>query len=273
MQPDEQHDIDPGIYSDITNADYHAGPGLSSSGVKLAHKSMLHYRHQYIDGHRKEATPAMNLGSLSHGLVLENGKVREDFLIVEDAKTRSVKTYKDAATEHADSGLTLMLESELETATHIADAVLNHDKAAALLNGSKNEHSLFWDDDGRLCKCRPDAWRPDISVVADLKTAASAAPDDFQRSIIKFGYDVSAAWYLRGIEAVTGERPRTWAWIVVETSAPYAVQIYTADQMLIERGERICNEALARLDECERTDKWPAYSDHILPITCPAWAI
>lgn len=261
--------MNPGIYENITNDDYHAGPGMSSSALKQINRSPLHYKHIYLDGNRQQATASMTLGTIVHAIVLENGKLPEDFYVV-DCSTRNTKIYKQAVDDNP--GKTLILSSELETATTVAAAVLNHDKAQLFLSGSRNEVSIYWQESNALMKCRPDAWRQDIASVGDLKTAQSASPDDFQRAIIKYGYDLSAAWYMRGIKAVTGERPRTWAWIVVETTEPYAVQVYAAEQALIERGNRLCNEALARLAECRATGKWPAYSDHILPITCPAWA-
>ncbi|MBU0705041.1 MAG: PD-(D/E)XK nuclease-like domain-containing protein [Chloroflexi bacterium] len=259
----------PGIYNDITNDDYHAGPGLSSSALKAVLKSPLHYRHEYLLGNKGGSSAAMNLGSLVHTLILEPEKYSDEYLSV-DVTTRNTKAYKEAVAANPEK--TLILADELETATAIRDAIRANPTALTLIEGARREVSLYWHQDGRLCKCRPDAWRGDIRLCADLKTTADASPLEFQRSIVKYGYHISAAWYCRGIHAITGHYPAHWAWVAVETKPPYAVMVYAADETLLERGDTLCQEAIARLEACETTGRWPAYSDQIETITLPAWA-
>ena len=259
----------PGMYPDISNEDYHAGPGLSSSGVKQILKSPLHYKHQYIDGNKSGGSAAMALGTIVHTLVLEPSLFDDEYVVVE-ASTKNTEIFKTAAAEFSE--MNVILKSEYEKGSKIAAAALEHPKAASLLEGSLREHSMYWDESGRLCKCRPDIWRPDIRVCADLKTATDASPKTFQRSVINFGYHTSAAWYMRGIEQVEAMDLINWAWIVVETSEPFAVQIYVADEALLSKGFDLWKEAIATLNQCESTDAWPSYSEHILPITLPAWA-
>ncbi|MFW1676414.1 PD-(D/E)XK nuclease-like domain-containing protein [Pontibacter sp. JAM-7] len=259
-----------GVFPGIPNADYHAGEGLSSSALKLLLKSPLHYKHQYIDGNRTESTAAMLMGSLVHTMVLEPDELEHDYLII-DASTRTTKAYKEAA-EFAGNRTPVLL-TELDSAAEIANAVLAHPTAANLLRGSQNEHSVYWmERDGLLCKCRPDIWRPDIGVVADLKTTTDASPGDFAKQIANLGYHISAEWYLRGIEKATGTRPDTWAWVVVEKSAPFAVQIYEADSDMLAKAADKIDAALDLLAECQRTGHWPAYQDGIQKIYLPAWA-
>jgi len=259
----------PGIYHDLSNEDYHSGPGLSSSAIKSILRSPLHYNWEYVLGNRRQATAAMNLGSLVHTLILEPDKFDDDYAVV-DVTTRNTKKYKDAVKAMPEK--TIVLSHELYAATEMTKSLGDNQKAMALIDGASREVSMYWDEDGRLCKCRPDAWREDILICSDLKTTADASPREFERSVIKFGYHISAAWYSRGIHALTGRYPDNWAWIVVESKAPYAVMIYAADEALLEKGDSLCQEALFTLSECEQSGQWPAYSDQIEQITLPAWA-
>lgn len=62
----------PGVYSDISNEDYHSGPGISKSGLDLIHRSPLHYRHAYEpDNDNRPDTKAYFIGREIHSLVLE----------------------------------------------------------------------------------------------------------------------------------------------------------------------------------------------------------
>jgi exodeoxyribonuclease VIII len=62
----------PGIYDNISNAEYHGGPGVSNSGLALMRKSPLHFRAKQLaanDNH--ESTPAQMIGTAFHSLILE----------------------------------------------------------------------------------------------------------------------------------------------------------------------------------------------------------
>lgn len=61
----------PGIYNNISNEDYHSGPGISKSGLDLIAKSPAHYK-AVIDGITvREPTAAQALGTAFHELLLE----------------------------------------------------------------------------------------------------------------------------------------------------------------------------------------------------------
>lgn len=258
-----------GVHESISSADYHAGPGLSSSGVKTAHGSLLKYKHEFIDGNRQEDTAALLLGRVVHAIVLECLQDGGEEFFVVDASTRNTKAYKQAREDNP--GKSGLLQSELDEARRIAAAVRANNQASRLLLGAANEHSVYWQEGDTLCKCRPDAWRHDLRTVVDLKTAQDASPDGFRRAVMRFGYHISAAWYRRGIEAETSEPLSAWAWIAVETKPPYACQVYTAEPALLTYGDSICMETLDKIRGAERSGNWPGYSDNILPIGLPAW--
>ena len=63
--------MNPGIYENISNEDYHGGEGISKSGLDLIAKSPAHYK-AVIDGITvREPTKAQSLGTAFHELLLE----------------------------------------------------------------------------------------------------------------------------------------------------------------------------------------------------------
>lgn len=67
----------PGIYDGISNADYHGGPGISVSGLKLiAERSPLHFKasrdaKQNADQGEEKESAALRIGTAFHMLMLE----------------------------------------------------------------------------------------------------------------------------------------------------------------------------------------------------------
>lgn len=63
--------MQPGIYDNITNEQYHGGPGISKSGLDLIHRSPMHYQFATSAANDNEPTPAQALGTAFHMLLLE----------------------------------------------------------------------------------------------------------------------------------------------------------------------------------------------------------
>lgn len=61
----------PGVYSDISNAEYHGGPGVSNSGLALIRRSPLHFRARQLAANDNAPTAAQAIGTAFHALLLE----------------------------------------------------------------------------------------------------------------------------------------------------------------------------------------------------------
>lgn len=261
---------EPGIYHDLDAADYHAGDELSSSAIKAALHSPQRYAFEYRDGNGRADKPAFIKGRIVHSATLEAEKFAAQYHVA-DCQTRAAKAFKEAAANNP--GKEIITTPEFESAQAIADAVWSDEIAASLLVGSDCETSLYWSESGRAARARTDVWRRIAnSHVADLKTCADASPEGFTRAVFRYGYHISAAWYIRGIKALTGHAPKEWYWVAVEKEPPYLVQVYRADEDTLWIGDAKVDEALALIDECERTNQWPAFRRGIVTITPPAWA-
>lgn len=248
----------------MPNAEYHAMPGLSSSGLSHLARSPAHYQSYKKEGVAE--TAAMRLGSAIHALVLEKGIG----LVLAPSSSRNTKEYKEFAKEHA--GKILLLEDEMENAKRAAEAVYKHETAHRLLTGGEPELSAFWKDPntGVDCRCRPDYFRND-GLVIDLKSTADASSSEFQRSMSVRKYHWQTAWYLRGLEIVTGRKDLNFVHVVVETSEPYGVNVFAIDEPSLNRAREDIERLLAVYSDCMHTGDWPSYPIGIQNLSLRPW--
>lgn len=283
--------MQPGIYSDIANHDYHKGPGISKSGLDLIHKSPLHYHSAITAANDNQPTAAQALGTAFHALVLEPqvfadtyapepvGAPRRPTRIQREAKKPSPETLEAIdwwdRFEESNAGRTLLDADTWDRLQRMRDSVMGNAAAAALLSARpyRVEQSVYWIDavTGELCRCRPDAWRDD-AIAPDLKTTTDASAEGFARHALNFRYHVQAAFYADGIEAATGAPLRAFPFIAAEKDAPYAVAVYVLDPEAIELGRVEYQRDLLRYAECRRSGVWPGYGETIQRLSLPRWA-
>jgi hypothetical protein len=254
----------PGIYDGITNADYHADPALGSTSLKtLATRTPAHYQH---DKAHPKFSDAFTLGTAAHSLILE---ADTSGIVVVEADNWLTKDAKVAKAEALAAGKQPLLTKEMVQVTAMFDAVMAHPLARAAFTRHKAEQSVFWEEDGLALKCRPDAWKP--STLIDLKTARSADPNEFGKTAHEFGYHQSAAHYIDGVKAATGEE-LPFHFVLVEKTAPYLVSVVELDDEAINIGRQLNDRAKRIYRECVENNTWPGYPNADL-ISLPMWAI
>lgn len=271
--------IAPGHYPDMSNSDYHAGSGVSKSGVSKLLKSPAHYWAAYMDpeNESKDPTPAMVMGSLTHTLVLEPEKLESEYIVAPEISRRS-KAGKEAWEKFtAEAGSRQIISQEqLDQAKRIREAVAAHSFAGPALSGGKAEHSFFWEDEltGVLAKCRPDYIRelPAGVVLLDVKTTDDASASAFAKTCANFGYHISAAMTMDGYEAVTGIRPLAYKFVVIERDKPFGIAVYDLEQPAVALGREQYQTALSIYRECVESGAWNAYPENSQTINLPVWA-
>lgn len=262
----------PGIHI-INNDDYHGGPGISKSGLDKINKCPAWFK--YCLDNPTEQTPAMRLGAATHALVLEPETFEKDYAVAPEINRRT-KAGKLDWEEFclASSGKDVLSMQEAETARAISEAVYGNAAARRVLSAdSRVEHGVYWNDPitGTLCKCKPDMWRND-NILVDLKTTKCASPAEFAKSAYNFRYHVQAAYYMDGVEQVTGERPKGFVFVAVETSAPYLVSVFAADDQMILLGQDAYRQDLDLYAECMESGIWPGYPEEVVSLQLPPWA-
>ena len=241
----------PGIYPGIKNADYHADSALGSTSLKtLALKTPAHYQH---DKAHPKSSDAFTLGTAAHSLILEGDT---SGIVIVDADNWLTKAAKEAKADALADGKQPLLTKEMAQVFAMQDAVMTHPAAGPLFTGHEAELSVFWEEDGLMLKCRPDAWKS--GVIVDLKTTVDANPNEFGKTAFNFGYFMSGAHYIDGVKAATGEDVK-FRFVNVEKTAPYLVSVTELDDVALDYGRQMIERAKRIYRECIESGNWPGY--------------
>jgi hypothetical protein len=257
----------------LTNAEYHARPEVSKSGLDLMRRSPLHFWHRYLNPERvaEPPTDAMVLGSALHTAVLEPHLFDDEYAVAPhcDRRTKEGKMIW-ADFEQEAAGKTLLKADDANRIKGMANAVRSHKAASFLLTmPGKAEQSYFWTDPetGEKCKCRPDWHSNDGRIVVDVKTTEDASPGKFLRSsVLGWRYHVQAAFYMQGLPSA-----EVFLFVVVEKKPPFAAAVYSLPVKLVERGLEEARQDLRRIAECRAASHWPSYSEEIEELPLPRW--
>lgn len=263
-----------GVFEGISNADYHAGPGVSKSGLDLIAQCPAIYYGRKIDPDRPpEPKRAGQLeGSLVHTLTLEP-ETFGDHYIVGPTCNRSTKKWKDFVADNP--GLEHIQEPQLEVAQRMADSVRSIPDIAQTLKTGWAERSAFWIDPmtGVYCKCRPDFCHPTEqgNILLDLKTYNSADPRECARQIARKRYHVQDAFYSDGHEHATGDKTLAFVFVFVSTEWPHLATplMLTAEDR--QAGRDAYQENLETYRHCNSTGEWPGYVTGVSTVALPSW--
>lgn len=264
--------IEPGIYPDIPDTEYHAAKDiLSSSGARRLITSTPRKFYEEMTTVRPY-NPAFEIGHAAHTLVLTVG---DPFEVVDadSWRTKDAKAARDAALQ---AGNTPLLAKEYAQVRAMADAILDHPVAGELFtrNDTVMEQSLYWTDEqtGVACRARPDLAVNDWSLIVDYKTTVSADPREFAKSIAKYGYHQQQAWYCEAVETLTGIRPE-FVFVCQEKTPPYELSLIQLDAEAVRIGGRLNEDARTIYAACMDSGVWPSYPPSVQVVGLPAWAL
>jgi hypothetical protein len=222
------------IYKDIPNEDYHAGVGISSSYIRRFGQSQLH-----AIEYKQESSPNLKFGTAAHTLIVEGQEAFDKEVRVLTGSPYT-KAYKEEKAEYEEQGFIVLKEDDVNLIQSMKDSMVYEGNAYLNAKGKVAEASIYWYEDDVLCKCRPDMLCPPLKepnsdnkiVIIDYKTTISCEPFSFNKSVKKYGYDMQAAWYRRGL-LMAGYDVEDFMFIAQEKVHPYASKVFriTKEQM------------------------------------------
>ncbi len=183
-------DIGERLFMDDVPAEiYHASIGLGSSLMKAATQSMAHYH--YAKTATRKTTPAMELGSAAHCLLLEPDDFYQRFMPVPDGMAdRRTKAYKEWAAQYPHH--TILSASDWEIIQGMMDAIQKYG-GEYFSNGVAERSYWYRHESGLVLKARLDYEL--IGNIIDFKTTQATSKTDFAKSV-KYDYSVQDAQYL-----------------------------------------------------------------------------
>ncbi|EDW4618864.1 exonuclease VIII, partial [Salmonella enterica subsp. enterica] len=267
-------DIQPGIYYDIPNEAYHAGPGVSKSQLDDIADTPAIYLWRKNAPVDTEKTKTLDTGTAFHCRILEPEEFSKRFIIAPEFNRRTSagkeeeKTFLEECTR---TGRTVLTAEEGRKIELMYQSVMALPLGQWLVESAGYaESSVYWEDPetGILCRCRPDKIIPEFHWIMDVKTTADI--QRFRTAYYDYRYHVQDAFYSDGYRAQFGEIP-TFVFLVASTTAEcgrYPVEIFMMGEDAKLAGQREYRRNLQTLAECLNNDEWPA----IKTLSLPRWA-
>lgn len=258
---------------DISNNDYHNSNGISRSQLMLLDKSPFHFWYEVLSGEakKKEPTPAMNIGSAFHTMLLEPELFDSEYAIMPDINRRT-KEGKEQYQQFLDDsqGKAILTQEQHEKVTQMAFCVKRHEIVTTLLDEAVFEKSIYWTDNdtGIQFKARPDIWS--AKMIVDLKTTADASPYKLQRSALDYGYYLQAGMFFEGCKAI-GKPFDMFVILAAEKEPPYVPGVFMMTDDALQFGIDQFMNYKKKLYECLSTDKWPGYA--VQELSVPQYAL
>lgn len=270
--------MDPYIEYELSEEEYFGGPAINSTSLKKMLKSPQHYKASREEDN-KPPTPAQQLGRDVHLAILEPERFEKECVALPEGFNGKRKDDAALKAQIIADGHRPIKAGDYAKITAIRDAVRSHPMAKRLFEfKGHNEASFFWDDGdtGLECRARLDRHIPPCEtfphgVIVDVKTTEDAFEEPFQRTIRKYEYDLSLAFYSDGFQLrYKTERPPAFYWIVVEKSAPYACVVYEASETYLGRGRMKYRKALDLVKSSQEAGHWPGYYNDEIRVIEPA---
>lgn len=270
----------PGLY-EIPAAEYHQdpvgpAPSLSSSLARiLLSQSPQHcwFAHPRLNpAYEPEESSRFDVGTAAHGYLLEG---EAGFLIVDSPDWRT-KLAQVARADARLAGKVALLADQWAAVRAMAKAagpqLDAHEDPPRPLAGGRPEQTLIWQEGEIWCRARLDWLHEDRRTIDDLKTTgASANPDAWTRGqLFGSGFDVQAAFYLRGLRAVFGVEA-IFRFVVIENMPPFALSVIGLAPDALALAERKVTHAISLWRYCLENDRWPGYPLRTCWAEAPPW--
>lgn len=291
----------PGVYLKLDNEAYHAGPGISKSGLwTIDQQTPAHYKFPAPrDEETTQAIATKAFGTAAHIAVLEPNRFEQ--AVYRGPDDRRGNKWKDAEEFCQFEKKTLLVASAYDNVLALRDTVHADPWVNSIITGGEPvvEASGYWIDEetGELCRCRPDLYRRDLGVIVDLKSTISAHPDAFAKSVINYGYHAQEAFYTDGWNALLNAKRKPdrkvkaktdedvdqelkgyapggvqgFVFLAWEKKSPYAFGVYELPPSIVEEGRAIMRRSLSKYAECRKANRWPGYSEGVQELSFKRW--
>src|SRR4051812_9959835 len=164
-----------GIFDGLPNDAYHRVGAYGSTDIKVAARSLSHFKSRIIRGTPPGPSSAFDFGTCAHDVVLE--KTFSRFIMGPDA-SKATKEWKAFVAGHPDK--VVLTPDEHQRITDIFGVFSDHKIASEMQKKATVEQSHFAIDQetGLWVKARPDGYYVEDGeiIVFDYKTTQSARP-------------------------------------------------------------------------------------------------
>jgi hypothetical protein len=278
---------EPGIYTDISSADYFADPcptpSLTQSIAKLlldqspAHARLEHPRLALIaedDEVAEKYVVAEAIGNAAHRLLTGRGReiVVGDF---DNFKSGDARKFRD---DPAHVGKIIILTKHMARAYRVTEeARAQLDQAGGhwreAFKFGHGEVVVAWQEHGMWFRTLID-WMGSLVFLYDLKTTGMAlSPYMVGRYAADHGWDIQVAMHERGLDAVdpTNAGRRRFFFPAIENEPPYALLPIELTEPWLTMGRKKLAMAVDIWRRSITTDTWPRYTTETITPEYPSF--
>lgn len=247
--------ISEGINSGLSNAQYHAEKEhLSSSNLKLLLDSPARFYKEKILGEKEvKSSPAMELGTYVHSLILEPDQIAHEFATYTGWRKQGPE-FEAFKEQH--KGKLIISKPQAEVGKRLALSTTANPAATNLLSGGIAELSLATSMFDVPVKMRADYINADKGYIVDIKTTRYPSNiDTFRRVVRELGYELSAALYCDIAYRIYG-KVFDFYWVVISKS-DIETAVYKASTHTLSEGSALVTKALITYKKCLQANVWP----------------
>lgn len=270
--------LEPGIYPEMSAAEYHRHAGVTHSFLVKCQRSLAHG-----DAYRRngmEASDDMRFGSAYHMMLLEPARFVEHYRIW-SGKPRNKNDENGGAKQEyaallADVGDAdrLVAQTDVLTMRAMAAKLKESKRRRDLLEcAGRYELVIAWKCPVTDLPCRAmfDKLAEPMQTIVDIKKARSAQSFAFGSQANQLGYDIEAAFYVDGASLV-GLGDLSFVFLPQEAEDPYESAMFVADEPELTAGRRKYKPMMPRIAEAIKTGAWPGYPDFVQSLAMPRYA-
>ncbi|AWN02653.1 RecB-like exonuclease/helicase [Mycobacterium phage Xavia] len=278
-----------GMHRFVDEEDYHGDRGsLSVSGAKLLLPPSCPAKFRWEQDNTRKPKKVWDFGHVAHKLVLGKGA---EFEILDpdihglkadgtpSEKPTATANWRKAEADARKRGKVPIHVDLFTKAYDMAEKVRQHPTAGPIFADPAGvaEVALYYTDPetGVRLRGRCD-WLTHVDgrlIIVDYKTSVTANPAELVRKFWALGYHLQASWYRSLAMALGLDDDPDFLFVVSEKDQPHVVTMLRYDSEALAEGERLNRRAIDLYAECQSTGTWPTYTDRIVPLSVPGWAL
>jgi len=210
----------------------------------------MHYKH-YLSASPSEPSPAQVLGSMVDCFILTPDNFDKKFVMKPELNLRTNEGKKLMEEfQLANAGKYVVDQEQFDKASAIKDAVFSNEQAVELLSKiTQTQSRNTWTDEITQLPCVGLLDGEGDDVILELKTSHNAHHDNFVKDAHNYLYHMQTAMYYDSLVA-KGKKNIKIKFLVVETTEPYGVCVYTASKDFLALGRKVFYETLNDFKTC-----------------------
>lgn len=258
------------VQHDLPMAEYLKMRGFSNSVAwRVISQSPFHAR--YSQTAPSEESGVADVGTIAHRVLLEGHENGIALIDADDWRTKAAKELRDAAYAEGKTPLLARKMEPIRDMVAAAHKFVAQSEIAGVFDSGHAEVTADWNDDGLVCKIRPD-YLTDKWHISLKTTPGSANPASWmRRQLTPMGYDFGLMFYERGLLANNIDVQHRI--LVIEQEPPYGCCLIGLAPSKRDVAERAVEQAIAIWRTCKAKDEYPGYSTHTHYAEASPWEL